>query len=732
MSTAAIPLRCRADLQFVSAEVRGESCQTVCDPIASRYYQLHEVEAFILRQLEAPIGWQELERRVSDRFAPRRVARRELEAFVALLHREGLLASSGEGQAEWLLQRSRQHASQSRWSRWSNPLAIRFRGLNPAPWLHALLPRIAWLVSAPFAAAAGLLVLATALFALLHLPEVAAALPSSREWLTTNQLLGMGVALGLMKVLHELGHAVVCHRVGGQCRELGVMLLVGVPCLYCDVTDVWLVRDKWRRIAVSGAGIAVELLLASLGFWLWWCSDPGWLHSVSLSVAVIGSVNTVLFNGNPLLRYDGYYMLADYWETPNLFQRSRRRLAAALWKCVTPSGESRPDRPAPDHLLLPYGLASVAYQLFVLAVIWWALWSALRPWGLEVLAHWCLAMVGARLAGPAVMGALRRAREGGSSGPGRGFRPARAALISSAAALIAGSLLAWQMPHGVTAVAVVQPHGAASVRALAGGTLAWAQPLGTRVEAGETVARLEDAELQRELLAAEVAFDLVRRRQDALRELGANAPELEGEADIVARQVTAARQRLESLRQDAMLLEVKAPQSGLLWPARSPHRPDVAVHDAKASSRLDLLATENRGIAVEANDELAVIGEPGELELLAVVGQHDIALARVGQAVTIAAHSGVAARRGRVVEISEVDLERPPAELTAARLLAGQVGSDGSIEAIETWFAVRISLEDPESLLLGGLADVCIHTRHRSLWQRMRRWTATNFSGFSN
>ena len=118
-----------------------------------------------------------------------------------------------------------------------------------------------------------------------------------------------------------------CIRLGGQCRELGLMLLVFTPCLYCEVSDAWTFPSKWQRIAVSAAGIIVEIVLAALAALVWCFSGPGLLHSLAFAVMVVCSVSTLLFNGNPLMRYDGYYVLADLLEVPNLAEQSRAVVA---------------------------------------------------------------------------------------------------------------------------------------------------------------------------------------------------------------------------------------------------------------------------------------------------------------------------------------------------------------------------------------------------------------------
>ena len=98
---------------------------------------------------------------------------------------------------------------------------------------------------------------------------------------------------------------------------MGFMLLVFTPCLYCNVSDSWMLPNKWHRVMIGAGGMYVEMVLASTATFLWWFSEPGLVNQLSLSVMFICSVSTLMFNGNPLLRFDGYYILMDITEMDN-------------------------------------------------------------------------------------------------------------------------------------------------------------------------------------------------------------------------------------------------------------------------------------------------------------------------------------------------------------------------------------------------------------------------------
>src|SRR5262249_11161023 len=136
------------------------------------------------------------------------------------------------------------------------------------------------------------------------------------------------ISLGVVKVIHEFGHGLSCKNFGGEVHEMGLLFLCLSPCLYCNVSDAWTLPNKWHRILISFAGIYVELIIAAIATFVWWNTPTHpFVNNLSLSVMVVCSVSTVVFNANPLMRYDGYYVLLDWLEIPNLRDRSNRYLS---------------------------------------------------------------------------------------------------------------------------------------------------------------------------------------------------------------------------------------------------------------------------------------------------------------------------------------------------------------------------------------------------------------------
>ena len=175
-------------------------------------------------------------------------------------------------------------------------------------------------------------ILSAGLWILVQYDEFLAKIPSYQQFFTLQNAFLLWVTFVVTKVLHEFGHGFACKHYKGECHSMGVLLLLFTPCFYCDVTDSWMLKNKWQRMTIAAAGMYVELFLASIATFLWWNSSPGLFHHLCFSVMLISSVSTVIFNINPLLRYDGYYIMSDWLEIPNLRTKSSRLFSESLRK----------------------------------------------------------------------------------------------------------------------------------------------------------------------------------------------------------------------------------------------------------------------------------------------------------------------------------------------------------------------------------------------------------------
>jgi putative peptide zinc metalloprotease protein len=413
----------------------------------------------------------------------------------------------------------------------------------PDRWLALLAPRLAWLFQPAVLLLWALVVLAGLCAALLNAPALAAY---AHTWLATPRLLLLAwFAYPIVKALHELAHALVLRHCGGAVPEWGITLMMFTPVPYVDASAATALASPRRRFLVSAAGIMVELWLAAVALLLALNVEPGWLHDGALAVFFIGSVSTLLINGNPLLRFDGYHMLGDALELPNLATRSARHWLSVLERgllrgSATPTSAIEP-APGEAAWLWAYAPAALGYRLVIsIALVGW-FGSSSFAFGVALAGVFAWSMFGQPLLKLVRWVAGTRLADAPRRQAGRRLA-ALAALALAAVALL-------PLPYSSVADGVVWLPERALARAGGDGFVAQLFVAdGEHVKAGQPLATLAapalDAELAR--LAGQVNA-LETERFQALRADAARAASLEDELAGALAELARAEERQQQL-----------------------------------------------------------------------------------------------------------------------------------------------------------------------------------------
>ena len=283
------------------------------------------------------------------------------------------------GQGRQLRKRRDERRRQQILGALSNVLCIRFKGIDPERVLDWLYPKVRWLFTRTALVICLLLAISALTLVLVEFEVFRSKLPGFYQFFRPTNALLLAVSLGFTKILHELGHGLTCKHFGGECHEIGIMILVLTPCMYCNVSDSWMLPSKWHRALIGAAGILVEVTLAAICTFIWWFTEPGLLHYLCLNVMFVSSVSTLLFNANPLLRYDGYYILSDIVEIPNLRQKASTILSRKMgdWFMGLEPRSSRLPLRHSQMLCMP--LLCQTVRLPFISVIWiWVSVQAVR------------------------------------------------------------------------------------------------------------------------------------------------------------------------------------------------------------------------------------------------------------------------------------------------------------------------------------------------------------------
>jgi len=531
---------------------RGEPWYVVRSPVTGRVHRLTPAAHALASLMDGERTTHEIWDAVAQHLGDDAPTQDETIRVLGVLHGADLLRCDASPDTAALLRRAReQDEREQRQAR--NPIAFRVPLCDPDAFLERWQHWVRPVFSRGGAALWAALVAAAAVSALRHGPELAA---SARTLLEPASVVAVWFAYPLVKALHELGHAFAVKRWGGEVHEIGILFLVFVPVPYVDASASAVFPEKQRRMVVSGAGIAVELALASIAFFVWISAEPSALRHLAQAVMLVGGVSSLFFNGNPLLRFDGYYVLADAIEIPNLGAKANQYLGALTRRWVLGLRHAPlPDlAPGERPWLVGYAVASFVYRIGVLLAI--ALYLAGHFFvigvALAILTLFArivlplLRQVGFVIADPALGERRGRAVAGGVA----------------SVALLAVVLLVVPIPLRTASEGVIWLPEHSHVRAGADGFVVelLAEP-DTYVEAGDPLVRTRDPLVEARLRALEAERREAQLRVQALTQTDRM------QADIAREELAQTEAELARARERAGAVLIRSAASGRFVPA---------------------------------------------------------------------------------------------------------------------------------------------------------------------
>jgi putative peptide zinc metalloprotease protein len=731
-TTRPVGLRRRGDLVTNRQVYQGQVWWVVKDPIALSYFRFRPEEYALLDMLDGQTSLDALKDRFEAKFPPRRITLEELARFIATLHRSGLVIGDRPGQGPQLFERRRQRIWKQ-WMAWlANIMSLRFRGIDPDRLLERLDPWFGWLFSPPAIVAAMVFVSSALLLVLVNFDTFRSKLPEFHQFFASGNWLYLAVALAVTKILHEFGHGLSCKHYGGECHEMGMMLLVFTPCLYCDVTDSWMLPSKWKRAAIGAAGMYVEVIIASIATFLWWNSHAGVFNQLCLDVMFVSSVSTILFNANPLLRYDGYYILSDVLEIPNLRQKATSILGriSSHW-CL---GIKQPEDPfLPQRrlgLFALYAVASSVYGWIVTASIFLFVWNVFKPYRLEVL--------GQVMAAGALWGLVVRPVQGiikFLNVPGRRdeVKAVNLTITGIVAAAVFAAIALIPLPQRVWCAVELRPRGEETVYVSVAGRLeSLAVKPGARVRKGDELARLTSIDLDLAIAELEGKESQARARLNSLQRERFTDPAAGLEIGTVEETLKSVTEQLEKKRKDRTELVLLAPRDGVVLPATSVAPPKDTTGRLPPWTG-SALARKNIGGTFLEGTVLCMVGEPERFEAVMVIDQSEVEFIARGQTVDLKLDAFPwRTFTGTVDEMAETHIENGSERLSvkAGGQVPTRTDESGQELPISTSYEAMMSLEDPGSMLTPGMrgtARIKVGSRTVGQWLLRLLWQTFNF-----
>ncbi len=730
-ATRPLRMRMRRDLAVDRHTYLGRDYWVVKDRLAQKYYRFEEEEFALLEMLDGNASLQDIQAAFERRFAPQKITTREVHQLVSMLHRSALVVSDAAGQGRQLYKRHVAATRRQRLGAFTNVLCIRFKGFDPDRLLTTMNRYAGWLFSIPCLLIGLILAASAALLIGVQFDVFWSRMPGFQAFFAAENWIWLSLTLALTKILHEFGHGLACKRLGGECHEMGLMMLVLTPCLYCNVSDSWMLSNKWQRAAIGAAGMYVEIVLAAFCTFVWWFTHPGLLNHLCFNVMFVCSVSTLLFNANPLLRYDGYYILSDLIEIPNLRQKAstilQRKLGA--W-CLGLSETPDPFLPQRRQAFFAiYSIAAAAYRWLVVFGILWFLYQVFEPYGLQIVGQ-LLAVVS--LYGLLITPLWKIGRF--FYVPGRMDQVNTPRMIASVAGGVVLLLLLFllPLPHYTTCSLYLQARDAATVYVETPGAIeAIHVQDGQWVDHGQPIVTLSSLDVQINVAQILGAKRQLESKRQALLQRSFEDGTAAAEVAEVQEALAARDEQLRKRQRDAERLAISAPTAGwIITPPRIPApSPGAATLPEWAGTPLE---PSNRHAFLSEGVPVCQVGDPQRLEAILAIDQSELEFVRKGQAVDIMLEPLPGQRfRSTIDEISQLDMEVTPQRLSSkvGGDLITQTDQAGQERPHSTTYQGSAVLDDEDGLLLIGATGIArIHTGHRTVAQRVWRYLCQTFN----
>ncbi len=516
-----------------------------------------------------------------------------------------------------------------------------------------------------------------------------------------ENLFWLFVATVLLKALHELAHGIVCRALGGGVYRFGLLFLIFVPLPFVDASSSWSFSSKWRRIAVASAGMMVELAVAVVALWVWANTGDAGIRSLAYNIVVVASVGTLLFNINPLLKFDGYYILTDWLGVPNLQQRAQGQLIHLGERYLFGVKESRSrGRSFGDTaFLFLYGIAAFVYRIFLMVLI--ALMVAEQYFELGIALALLIVITSV------IIPLAKFAHYLAFSSRLDGLRLGAVTTIGMVLLLLGVLLVALPYQQRFTAPGVVQGEVETYLYARSNGILVETlAPSGSWVEEGQVLLRLHDSELDMNIRVIESTIAQWEYYYQLAQRQNITA------LDIWLRTLEKEREALAVLLEDRENLTLRAPSEGFWFSPEVTHR---------------------LGLRIQRGEELGKLIRDDSTRFVAVVSQTEATPIFEGQP-----HGATVRLKGRagtelsadIVSISEAGRRVLP---SAALGVAGggdiltSEGDESGRLASEAFFEIRLSLPASTDfpLFSGQVGRVRIVTGETTLgamiWRTIRQ-----------
>ncbi len=672
---ASLTPRLRKHVQLHRHQYRGNTWYVLQDHSSGRFHRFSPAAYNLIGLMDGRHDLDQIWKHASQSVGEESLTQAQAIQLLGQLYKADVLVADVSADTRELFQRQRTGEKRRRLQRWKSPIAIRVPLIDPDNFIVDTLPLARRLFSV-WGLMLWLLCVASALVAaLMHWPELTDNLID--RVLAGQNILILLITFPVVKFFHEFGHAYAARIHGGEIHEMGIMFLVLMPIPYVDATSSSAFASRWKRALVGSAGMLTELFLASIALFVWLNVEPGFISAVMYNTMIIAGVSTLLFNGNPLIRFDGYYILSDLIEIPNLGTRSTRYLGYLIQKHLfgLKDVKSPANTPGERAWFVGYGIASFIYRLFLITFIVFLLADQYFVIGL-ILAFWAVVIM-------AIMPVYKQIKYLMTSKQLSGKR-GRAIAIS--AALVATLIGITLVPVPLTTVVegVVWADRESRVRMDSQGFVRQVLARsGEQVEAGQPLIVCDNYEMKAHLETLDAQLAELQAQYEAVTTRGQLQRD-RIQAELVREQISATSAQIERVKDQMDRLVVKSPADGTFV----------------AFSKDSLL-----GRFLQRGEVVGFVTKPKPATVRVVVPQDRINLVRqqtesISVRVADQIEQELSARVSREVPQASQDLPSAALSFEGGGDIAVNpyqpVGETGYVSAFQSWFQFDIEIDRAE------------------------------------
>ena len=571
---AGLQPRLRPQVDVSLHHYHGQPSYILYDRVSGQSFRTSASTYDILKDFDGTKTVNEIWHAMAQENRPDLPPQDELIEFLGRMYESNLLTLPSRARPRRLYELQKKHSGMWWKQLVKSPISQRIPILDPRP----ILNRTTWISNALFSQIGGyiflLLMFWAGTVAVDHWDELTNNVAD--RMLAPDNLLLMILVYPTVKLLHEFGHAWCVRRFGGDVTEMGIMFLFFIPIPYVDATQSNIFPQHSRRALVALAGVLTELGIGATCLIIWSELDPGVGRALAYNAVIICTISSIFFNGNPLLRFDAYYVLADLTQTPNLGNRGN-----AIWGEMLRDLLKLPERAATENAsrshrlyMATYALCAFCYRVFITFSIVLLLLEQYPLVG-QALAIWAVYGSFLHPIGKGVMN-LKTESKGTS-------RPRVLLRFSAMLLLLVVLVFLVPLPKATVVEGIISNKYSAAVAARSEGTtLAVLTNSGDRVKSGQLVMRLTPERLISEahVLRAQVeATEAKMRAQRAGRESGLS--------EVLREELQTTQASLERINEQINAAEVAVPSAGVwVWRGEPPEK-GAFIHRGQVLGTLD-------------------------------------------------------------------------------------------------------------------------------------------------